>query len=48
MEMDLSADIADVRLVSSDVGEVMRVELGLEGEARGMISRGSWAPEKSG
>ena len=36
MEMDLSADMADVRLVSGDMGEVMRAELGLEGEARGV------------
>ena len=41
MEMDLSADMADVRLVSGAMGDVMRAELGREGEARGMISRGS-------
>jgi len=44
IESDLSAEIA-VMCVSGDTGGEKCVELGLDGEARGIMSLGSCAPE---
>ena len=41
IERDFSADMADVWLVPGDIGGEKYVELGLDGEARGMMSLGS-------
>jgi len=45
IESDLRAEMADVWLVSGEMGGEKCIELGLDGEARGMISLGSCAPE---
>jgi len=45
IESDLSAEMADVWLTPDPPGGEKCIELGLEGEARGMISLGSGTPE---